>query len=212
MMRRAALAAIVAALLGIAGRPAPGAAQSPAPSPSYSAQLVNAPELGDPAPRFSLAWADRDRVSAPGFEYNLRQDAGQVVVLVFYPQDWTPSGNAMVQNMARRHDEIAGAGAVLYGVAPDSATVHQRFARYYDLPFRLLSDPGLKVARAYGVALPFGQNRRSAYVIGRDGTVVYRDPDFAPEGAASYDALIRAVRRATAPERAETAPAVVIPR
>jgi peroxiredoxin Q/BCP len=197
-----ALAALAAGLV-------PAAARAQQPSPAWSAGLVKDPEVGGPAPRFSLPWADRERVSGPGFEYNSRQDAGKVVILVFYPQDRTPSGDAMVQALRQRYADLTGQGAVLFGVAPDSAHVHQRYARQFDLPFRLLSDPGLSMARSYGVALPFGQNLRSAFVIARDGTVAYKDLHFEAQGTKSYDALVQAVRRAMAPPP-EDLPAPVV--
>jgi thioredoxin-dependent peroxiredoxin len=41
--------------------------------------------------------------------------------------------------------------AVVIGVSPDSLESHRKFRKKYDLPFRLLSDEGHKLADAFGV-------------------------------------------------------------
>lgn len=200
--RVAASIALAAAVAGGLLMPKSAAAQQPAPAqpaPPIVASVANDLEVGDRAPTFMLSWGDRNGTNMPGFDYSLRQDIGKVVVLVFYPQDWTPSGRTMLATLARRADELFGSDVIVMGVAPDSAGEHVRFARQLDVPFRLLSDPGLKVSSRYGAAFPFGQNRRAVFVVGRDGNVSYIDLDFRPEVAAAYTALGRAVQAAKHP-------------
>jgi peroxiredoxin Q/BCP len=95
-----------------------------------------------------------------------------------------------------RYDELFGPEAVVFGVSVDPVDKHQRFAAKLDLPFRLLSDPDQKVAAAYGSKDTGGINRRTVYVIGRDGKVAWRDLHFNANAQASYDELGRAVRAA----------------
>jgi peroxiredoxin len=61
-----------------------------------------------------------------------------------------------------------------FGVNPASTESHAGYAARLRLPFPLLSDPGLAVARAYGALRPDGLTiARSVVLIDRDGTVRY---------------------------------------
>ena len=61
-----------------------------------------------------------------------------------------------------------------FGVNPASAESHAGYAARLRLPFPLLSDPDLDIARAYGALRPDGLTiSRSVVVIERDGSVVY---------------------------------------
>jgi peroxiredoxin Q/BCP len=90
-----------------------------------------------------------------------------------------------------------GDGVVLVGISNDSLATHQRFARELDLPFKLLSDPDLRVTRAYGAA-DGARARRVVVVIGRDGQVRHVDPAFAaldPQSYVQLGAAIEAARK-----------------
>ena len=61
-----------------------------------------------------------------------------------------------------------------FGVNPASAESHTGYAARLRLPFPLLSDPDLAVARAYGAVRPLGAGiSRSVVLVERDGTVFY---------------------------------------
>lgn len=61
-----------------------------------------------------------------------------------------------------------------FGVNPAPAASHARYAARLGLPFPLLSDPGLTVARAYGAVRPDGDRiARSVVLVDRDGEIVY---------------------------------------
>lgn len=67
---------------------------------------------------------------------------------------------------------LQSAGAVVYGVNPSSETSHRRFAVKHSFPFALLVDQGARIARAYRSGL-WLLVRRTVYIIGPDGTVVF---------------------------------------
>jgi peroxiredoxin len=73
---------------------------------------------------------------------------------------------------------------------------HQRFAARLGLPFRLLSDQAQEVADKYGSKDRDSRNRRTIYVIGKDGRVAYRDLRFSATDDKAYTRLERAVQRA----------------
>ena len=76
-----------------------------------------------------------------------------------------------------------------FGVNPAPATNHADYARRLGLPFPLLSDPRLAIARAYGALRPDGAAiARSVVLIERDGTVAYSQAG-APGAAIVLDAL-----------------------
>jgi peroxiredoxin Q/BCP len=162
------------------------------PVVSLGAGLIGGPEEGRRAPDFSLAWANRDTTSEGGEPYVLRHDMGKVVVLVFYPQDLVPTATAMLRTMTERYDELFGPDISVVAISPDPVATHRTFARSLGLPFRILSDPQGTVARRYGTP----GLRRAVYVIGPDSRVRYRDLEFGPRDARSFDALQRAVKEA----------------
>jgi peroxiredoxin len=76
-----------------------------------------------------------------------------------------------------------------FGVNPAPASSHAAYAARLRLPFPLLSDPGLVVARAYGAVRPDGGSiARSVVLVDRDGAIVYSQAG-APGAEIVLDAL-----------------------
>jgi peroxiredoxin Q/BCP len=95
-----------------------------------------------------------------------------VIVLYFYPKDFT--GGCTMEACAFRdsYEDFKDAGAEVIGVSSDSAETHNAFAEKHQLPFTLLSDPGSKVAEAYGLSKTLGIiPSRTTFVIDRDGVI-----------------------------------------
>jgi peroxiredoxin len=62
-----------------------------------------------------------------------------------------------------------------YGVNQADAASHQAFIDELNLPFDLLIDEGLHVARAYDALRPEGNRiNRTVVVIGKDGRIIFR--------------------------------------
>src|SRR5262249_43807089 len=99
--------------------------------------------VGQPAPDFSLL-GDEDK------EHRLGDYRGRSVVLYFYPRDATPGCTQEACDFRDLHGGLAGKGAEILGVSPDTVASHKKFKEKQALPFLLLSDPGAKVATAYG--------------------------------------------------------------
>lgn len=122
------------------------------------------------APEFDLLDQDGKSVS-------LASLAGKRVVLYFYPEAETPGCTAQACGIRDHQAEISVRGAVAIGISPDGPEKLRAFADRHGLPFTLLSDPGGRVARAYGVWArrrrpPFrGETQRSTFLIGVDGTI-----------------------------------------
>jgi peroxiredoxin Q/BCP len=161
-----------------------------------TAVLVSGPREGARAPEFSLPWATRETVGTPDAPYELWRDRGKTVVLAFYPSDFTKGCTAEMQTFADQYDTLFGPDVVVLGISADPLESHQRFAASLDLPFRLLSDPDLEVARKYGSKGDGGRPKRTVFVIGPDGRVKYRNLKFNALDPKDYSALGSAVQAA----------------
>ena len=185
--------------LGVAGLllalPLTGlAAQAAGGNPT--AVLVGGPNEGTRAPEFSLPWATKDTVGGADSPYELWRDRGKTVVLAFYPADFTKGCTAEMKTFADQYDTLFGPDVIVVGINADSVDTHQRFAAKLGLPFRLLTDPDLKVARTYGSYDSSGRPRRTIFVVAPDGRVHYRNSKFNPMDPKDYSALGAAVREA----------------
>jgi len=126
--------------------------------------------LGDPAPEFDLE-------DPSGRRWTLKELTGKgPVVLVFYYGYWcnhcVAQLFALQQDVERFHE--LGAEVVAVSADPPEQT-RERFKRYGKFAFPVLSDPGNKVARAYGVAQQTrgGEDAllHGTFVISHDGVV-----------------------------------------
>ncbi len=81
----------------------------------------------------------------------LAQLRGQWVVLYFYPKDNSPGCTRQACAFRDGFQKFVQCNASIIGISPDSVRSHQRFRERYGLPFRLLSDPGGRIAQQYGV-------------------------------------------------------------
>jgi len=126
---------------------------------------------GKAAPAFTLKDSDGKAVS-------LKDLKGKDVILYFYPRDDTPGCTKEACGFRDLWKDIKKAGAVVYGVSPDSGESHKKFTAKYKLPFTLLSDPDRKVMSKYGAfgeKMMYGKKTqgviRSTIWIGPDGKV-----------------------------------------
>ena len=126
-------------------------------------------QVGTPAPDFKLSDGD-------GNEWQLSQQLGKTVVLLFYPGDETPICTRQMCSLRNRWNDYAATGAEVVGISTDSGDSHKKFSEHHRLPLRLLSDQGRKVADAYGArSLIPGKVARSVFVIDSKGIIRHRD-------------------------------------
>ena len=101
-------------------------------------------EIGMKAPDFTLSDKDGNAVSLSDF-------LGKKVVLYFYPKDNTPGCSRQACAFAAAYEAFRARNVAVIGISKDSVASHQKFARKYNLPFVLLSDPERQAIEAYGV-------------------------------------------------------------
>lgn len=173
--------------------PADAAAQDSVGPPT--AILADGPREGDRSPDFSLPWASKDTISGASW-FSLSAQRGRVVVLAFYPKDFTSGCTAEMKTFAEQYSDLFGDDVTIVGISADSLDTHRRFAASLNLPFRLLSDPDQKVSKRFGSADRNGYNRRTVYVIDRTGRVSYVDLRFGALDPKAYTRLKSAIQAA----------------
>lgn len=124
-------------------------------------------KVGDKAPIFSLQSEDGETVYLSGLI------GKSPIVLYFYPKDYTAVCTKQACAFRDSFDEFRDIeGAIVLGISSDSVESHKHFADEYDLPFTLLSDPGGRVRKLYGVPKTLGLlPGRVTYVVDKEGVV-----------------------------------------
>ena len=121
--------------------------------------------VNDRAPEFDLQ-------SDNGEDFRLSDHAGEKQLLVFYPGDNTPVCTAQLCEYREGIDSFTGLGVSVVGISPDGLESHKNFKAKHQLPFVLLSDPGLEVAKLYGCKGALGM-KRAVYLVDEQGVVRY---------------------------------------
>ena len=123
--------------------------------------------IGEVAPQFELEGTGSKT-------YRLEDYLGTGVMLAFYPGDFTPVCTRQFCSYRDDGDRLEGLGVPMMGISPQSVESHEGFADRHGLDVPLLSDPGKKVARSYGVVGPGGFIRRAVFLVDGEGVLRYR--------------------------------------
>ena len=128
-------------------------------------------EVGQAAPDFTLPGiCDGDKRN-----YTLAEYRGRMVVLAFYPGDFTPGCTKQMCSYRDNYTDLEATGAVLLGISPQDVDSHARWAEKQGFHFPLLADVDRKVIEAYGVGAPIIKVRRSVFVVDENGVVQFAD-------------------------------------
>lgn len=98
---------------------------------------------GDAAPPFALA--DQRWTTV-----RLQDLLGRKVLVYFYPEADTPGCTTQSCDLRDHRQDLAGIGAEVVGISPDTPDEQLAFDQKYGLGFPLLSDPDHAVAEAWG--------------------------------------------------------------
>jgi len=114
------------------------------------------------APDFELA-------STSGSLFKLSEQAGEPMILFFYPKNFTRVCTAEVCEFRDAFSEFKNLNVRVIGVSQDTIASHHKFKEENKLPFELLSDPKGKVAKRYKATIPvIGMNRRVTYLLDKE--------------------------------------------
>jgi len=124
-------------------------------------------KVGDMAPDFTLQTQD-DK------PWKLSDQKGKVVVLLWYPLDWSPTCEK--ENCAVSQDRtLYGPNRVVVGISRDSMWSHRAFKAERKIGHELLADPLLEVTKKYGLQhpkVPF-ISQRATVIVDKNGTVAF---------------------------------------
>ena len=123
-------------------------------------------DIGVEAPDFDLSDQNGERVRLRDFH------GKRNVVLFFYPKDNTLVCTLEVCAFRDAHMELLAQQAEVFGISGDPVSSHKAVCTKWRLPYRLLSDEGGEVRRAYKVGRTLGLfPGRVTYVIDMEGRV-----------------------------------------
>ena len=130
-------------------------------------QKPSPPQVGQPAPDFTLP-------SAEGGSVSLKDYKGKWVVLYFYPKDFTSGCTLEARNFERDLAKYQNQSAIILGVSADTAQSHKDFCTKEGLNFKLLADPELKAITQYGSAMEYNGTKmaaRNTFLINPEGKI-----------------------------------------
>ena len=129
-------------------------------------------KVGDGAPDFEL--------TIGGGKGRLSDHRGKIVVVYFYPRDFTPGCTTEACNFRDNFDDFKSRGIQVIGVSVDSENSHKKFVEKYDLPFPLAPDGSKEISKKYNV-LGLGSAKRVTFIIDREGKIAYIFPKVSPK-------------------------------
>jgi peroxiredoxin Q/BCP len=125
------------------------------------------PAIGDMMASFSLTGQN-------GKVFNSADYIGKsVLVIYFYPKDESMVCTKEACSFRDSFNDFTKAGAKVIGINGGTVASHKAFSDHYKLPFILLSDPGDKVYRLFGVKNKMFMTGRETFVIDLHGKIVY---------------------------------------
>jgi peroxiredoxin len=189
-----ALAVLAFALVVAAQQPSTEKAKSDAAhyaATSATKATTAAPKVGEAAPDFKLPYATQEKYfMKPEEQMSLSALRGKNVILAFYPADWSGGCTTEVCTFRDTFMEFGKLNAQVLGISGDYVFSHQEWAKHHKLPFPLLSDHDHRVAKAYDSYMEqYGFNKRTVYLIDKEGVVRYVNLAFKAGDKKDYDAL-----------------------
>lgn len=172
-----------ASLLLLACRSPGGDPSAPAPSASASKVVLDtswqrtASRLlakGERAPDF-------EGIAHTGMRVRLSSFLDAPVVVYFFPVG-SPEGESLSRSFRDQWLRLHDRASMVIGVSQGDRILLRDFATAERLPFLLVADEDLAIARAFGVPVTEGSLRRVTFIVGKDGTVTQVFPDMSPEG------------------------------
>ncbi|MCA1592200.1 MAG: peroxiredoxin [Acidobacteria bacterium] len=166
-------------------------------SATVAVNTAAAPKVGDAAPDFRLPYATQEKIFFDQKEQmTLASLRGKNVILAFYPADWSGGCTKEVCTLRDTFAELSKLNATVLGISGDYVFSHQEWAKHHNLQFPLVSDHKHEVARTYGIYdEASGFNKRSVFLIDKNGVVRYTNLAFKAGEQKDYEALRAALQK-----------------
>jgi peroxiredoxin Q/BCP len=137
----------------------------------FTKTRAEALKVGDAAPAIS-------GVTETGEKLNFADVYRKGYTLVyFYPKADTAGCTAQGCSLRDAYEDLTKQGVTVIGVSHDAPAAQKAFKEKYNFPFTLIADEDEAVSRAFGVPdIPATSlASRQAYLISRDGKIVWAD-------------------------------------
>ena len=148
--------------------------------------LISSPALaelkrGDKAPDFTT----QASMGGNAFSFSLAEALKQgPVVLYFYPAAFTSGCTIEAHNFAAAIDKYKAFKATVIGISTDNIETLNKFSvSECRSKFAVAADPDAQITKRYDAVLLWksGWSKRTSYVIGPDGKIIYAFTDMAPD-------------------------------
>jgi peroxiredoxin len=149
---------------------------------------------GTKAPDFTLYDSEKKKVSLHDFQ-------GKNVVLLFFPFAFS---SVCTKELCSIRDDIGNYGdlnAQILGISVDSLYSLDKFKKEQQLNFPLLSDFNKNISKTYDVLYEVfpsyemkGVSKRAAFVIDRDGVIVYSEAREIPSELPDFELIKSALQ------------------
>ena len=154
-------------------------------------------KVGDPAPDFSLPWANKDSVSFNPITLSSLEANKKNIVIAFYPADWSGGCTKEVCTLRDNFTQLGALNAEVVGMSGDYVFSHHEWAAHHNLPFRLASDHDHAVAKRYASYNPAsGHDKRTVFVVDPKGRIAYADLAYSVRDSVSFGKLQGALKTA----------------
>lgn len=129
-------------------------------------------KVGEEAPDFILN-------DTEGHPWRLSDNRGQVVALLFYPQDETLVCTKQMCSVRDNWADYLDTGANIIGISDGTIVEHTQFAAHHRLPLPLLADSGNDITKIYSHHwwMP-AKLTRAIVIIDAEGRIVSREVMF----------------------------------
>ncbi len=151
---------------------------------------------GDAAPDFKLKNQDAEDISLSDYK-------GENIVLLFFPFAFSSVCTIEMRKMQEEFNNNLDIDAQVIGISVDSPYTLKEFRRSNQLNFPLLSDFNKEVSRKYDSLYEKyfpekynynGVSKRSAFVIGKNGKIKYKEICPTPGDQPDYDKMKKVIR------------------
>ena len=157
----------------------------------------NGPEIGQPAPSFTLKDQNGKDVSLDALTKQ-----GPVALVFYRSSEWCLACQLQLIKLQRRLKDIEATGGRLVCISYDSITTTKKFADRKKITLPLLADPGSRTIDAYGVRDPDaasgkeGSAQHAIVVVDQRGLVRVRLYQVIYDEQPGVDALVKAFKEA----------------
>jgi peroxiredoxin Q/BCP len=121
-------------------------------------------KIGDSVPDFDTTTESDVKISS-------KELLGKKYVLYFYPRDNTPGCIKEACSIRDSFEIFQNKSIQVYGISGGTANSHQKFINKFNLPFPLLMDPELKIARKFGAYKKGNRVLRITFLIDENGKI-----------------------------------------